>query len=212
MCVTPFAGAPILNAAVHRMWASPVPAYAEAQCCFKSFALRSYQCGRKTWYWLKFWLLDLPSVEFIFWAKSQHCVMLVFIHFCFSVSWRFVSRSCLRTTLRLRCLATDTVSRYSNRATWPSASYKHRTSKLLHGLSQQGICVPFWTPKPLKSTPQDTHIFLWRISKNVNLKHIIEFFHLNIIPMILYKNIMPYFDKFIHVYGWIWVYVLTPLP
>ena len=31
----------------------------------------------------------------------------------------------------------------------------------------------------------------------------IEFFHLHIIPMPLYtyKDIMPYFDKFIHVYG-----------
>ena len=26
-----------------------------------------------------------------------------------------------------------------------------------HGLSQQGIWVPFWTPKPLKRTPQDYH-------------------------------------------------------
>ena len=24
-----------------------------------------------------------------------------------------------------------------------------------HGLSQQGVLVPFWTPKPLKVTPQD---------------------------------------------------------
>ena len=27
---------------------------------------------------------------------------------------------------------------------------------LRHGLSQQGVWVSFWTPKPLKSTPQDT--------------------------------------------------------
>ena len=45
-----------------------------------------------------------------------------------------------------------------------------------HGLSQQGVCVPFWTPKPLKRTPQDTQIFLCGISKNPNLKLIIEFF------------------------------------
>ena len=25
-----------------------------------------------------------------------------------------------------------------------------------HGLSQQGVWVSFWTPKPLKNTPQDT--------------------------------------------------------
>ena len=28
-----------------------------------------------------------------------------------------------------------------------------------HGLSQKGAWVSFWTPKPLKSTPQDTQIF-----------------------------------------------------
>ena len=28
----------------------------------------------------------------------------------------------------------------------------------------------------------------------------IEFFHFHIIPMTLYKDIMPYFDKFIQVY------------
>ena len=44
----------------------------------------------------------------------------------------------------------------------------------VHGLSQQGVYVSFWTPKPLKSTSQDTQ---------------------------LYKDIMPYFDRFIHVYG-----------
>ena len=33
------------------------------------------------------------------------------------------------------------------------------------------------------------------------LKHIIEFFHLHIFPMPSYKDTMPYFDKFIHVYG-----------
>ena len=68
-----------------------------------------------------------------------------------------------------------------------------------HGLSQQGVWVPFWTPKPLKrKSPQDTQIFLCGISKNPNLKLIIEFFHLLIIPMTLYYDIMPYFDEFIH--------------
>ena len=52
-----------------------------------------------------------------------------------------------------------------------------------HGLSQQGVWVSFWTPIPLKSTPQDTQIFLCGISLNVNLKHEIEFFHHHIIPM-----------------------------
>ena len=70
----------------------------------------------------------------------------------------------------------------------------------LHGLSQQGVWVPFWTPKPLKRTPQDTQIFLCGISKNPNLKLIIEFFHLLIIPMTLFNDIMPYFHESIHVY------------
>ena len=71
-----------------------------------------------------------------------------------------------------------------------------------HGLSQQGVWVSIWTPKPLKSTPQDTPQKFRGILKNVNPKHVIEYFHLHIIPMALYKDIMPYSDKFIHVYGW----------
>ena len=71
-----------------------------------------------------------------------------------------------------------------------------------HSLSLQGVWVPFWTPKPLKNTPQDTQIFLRGIFKNVSLKHIIEFFHLYIIPMTLYKDKMTYLYEFIHVYGW----------
>ena len=67
-----------------------------------------------------------------------------------------------------------------------------------HGLSQQGVWVPFCTPKPLKRTPLDTQIFLCGISKNLNLKLIIECFHLLIIP-ILFNDIMPYFDEFVHV-------------
>ena len=70
-----------------------------------------------------------------------------------------------------------------------------------HGLSQQGIWVPFWTPKPLKRTPRDTHIFWCGISKHLNLKLVIEFFHLLIIAMTLFNDIKPYFDEYIHVYG-----------
>ena len=73
---------------------------------------------------------------------------------------------------------------------------------LEHGLSQQGVWVPFGTPKPLKRTPQDTQIILCGISKNLNLKLMIEIFHLLIIPMTLIIDIMPYFDEFLHVYGW----------
>ena len=59
----------------------------------------------------------------------------------------------------------------------------------------------FGHPNPLKMTPQDTQLFLCGISKNLNLKLIIEFSHLLIIPMTLCNGIMPYFDEFIHVYG-----------
>ena len=44
-----------------------------------------------------------------------------------------------------------------------------------HGLSQQGVWVPFWTPIPFKRTPQDTQKILCAISKNLKLKIIIEF-------------------------------------
>ena len=72
---------------------------------------------------------------------------------------------------------------------------------LHHGLSQQGVWVPFWTPKPFKRILQDTQISLCGISKNRNLKLIIEFFHLFIIPMTLFDDIMPNFDELIHVCG-----------
>ena len=60
-----------------------------------------------------------------------------------------------------------------------------------HGLSQQGVWVLFWTPKPLKRTPQDTQKCLCGISKYLNLKLTIEFFNLLIIPMTLFNDIMP---------------------
>ena len=62
MRTTPFSGSPIHTAAVH-FYVSLACAgvYTEAQCCFKSLALRSCQCGRKTRYGLEFWSLDLPS-------------------------------------------------------------------------------------------------------------------------------------------------------
>ena len=77
---------------------------------------------------------------------------------------------------------------------------KNKTFDSMVFASRASGCL-FVTPKPLKSTPQDTHFFLRRISLSVNLKHIIEFFHLHIISMLLYMYIMPYFDKFIDVYG-----------
>ena len=81
----------------------------------------------------------------------------------------------------------------------------------VHGLSQQGVWVPFWTPKPLKRTPQDTQRILCGFSKNLNLKLIIEFYHLLLIPMTFFNDIMPYSDEFIHVYGWNMSILWSPL-
>ena len=80
-----------------------------------------------------------------------------------------------------------------------------------HGLSQQGVWVLFWTPEPLKRTPQDTQKILRGISKYLNLKLIIGFFNLLIIPMTLFNDIMPYFDEFIYVYGWNMSILWSPL-
>ena len=48
------------------------------QCSFKSFALRSCQCGLKTRYWLKFWVLDLPSsrVNFLGGVPALICIYI----------------------------------------------------------------------------------------------------------------------------------------
>ena len=60
----------------------------------------------------------------------------------------------------------------------------------------------FGHPKPYKKHPSGHPNCFVRNFWNVNLKHIFELFHLHIIPITLYKDIMPYFDKFTHVYGW----------
>ena len=83
----------------------------------------------------------------------------------------------------------------------PRVIYCHWMHKGMVLASRASGCL-FGHPKPLKSTPQDTQKILWGISLNVNLKHEIEFFHHHIIPMTLYKDIMPYFDEYIHVYVW----------
>ena len=82
----------------------------------------------------------------------------------------------------------------------------HKTAEYLHGELAGNhlhiLCGSWsWTPKPFERTPQDTPKNLCGISKNLNLKLIIEFFHLYIIPMTLFNDFMPYFDEFIHVYG-----------
>ena len=52
----------------HCICAWHVPAYAKAQCCFKSFALRSCQCGRTRVLVTRF----TERSSSFFWAESQH--------------------------------------------------------------------------------------------------------------------------------------------
>ena len=59
----------------------------------------------------------------------------------------------------------------------------------------------FGHPNPQKEPLRTPNLFLCGISKNLNLKVIIGFSHLLIIPMTLFNDIMPYFDELIHVCG-----------
>ena len=96
---------------------------------------------------------------------------------------------------------------------WPLPLFRHSRATYIaqHGLSQEGVSVSFWTPKPLKSTPQDTQI-LWRgISKNVNLKHIIEFLSIPYDSHDIVQGYHALFDKFTHVYGWNLSILWSPL-
>ena len=68
----------------------------------------------------------------------------------------------------------------------------------------------FGHPNPWKE-PLRTPNFLCGISKNFNLKLIIEFFHLLTIPTTLFNDIMPYFDELTHVYGWNMSILWSPL-
>ena len=60
----------------------------------------------------------------------------------------------------------------------------------------------FGHPNPWKEPLRTPKSFSVEFLKKLNLKLIIKFFHLLIIPMTLFNDIMPYFDKLIHVYGW----------
>ena len=73
-----------------------MPVYTEAQCCFKSLALRSCQCGRKTRYGLEFWSLDLPSAR---------------VNFLGRVPALMPSAHSLSTTLRYHLVDNKKVSR-----------------------------------------------------------------------------------------------------
>ena len=56
----------------------------------------------------------------------------------------------------------------------------------------------FGHPNPSKEPLRTPTSFGVEFQKNLNLKLVIEFFHLLMIPMTLYNDIMPYFDEFIN--------------
>ena len=62
-----------------------------------------------------------------------------------------------------------------------------------HSLSHQGVWASFHHPNPQKfNSPK---CFERNSLKNVIFKHENDFIHLNVIPMTLYKGIMPYFNE-----------------
>ena len=84
-------------------------------------------------------------------------------------------------------------------------------TKVVSSAWPAGCLGVFLHTQTLKNQPSGHPIFLRGISWIINLKLIIEFFHLHTVPMTLYKDIMPYFDKFIHVYGWNQSILWSPL-
>ena len=66
--------------------------------------------------------------------------------------------------------------------------------------SQYGFWASFRHPH-LQKSPFRTHIFCDEFFKNVNFKHTIDFFHLNIMFNTLLMDIMPYFIKWIMLNG-----------
>ena len=59
----------------------------------------------------------------------------------------------------------------------------------------------FWTHNPIKKLPSGhQHFYEWNLKKCQSQGYIIEFLNLHIIPKTLYKDIMPYFDKFMDDY------------
>ena len=59
----------------------------------------------------------------------------------------------------------------------------------------------FRSPNPQKITPQDSPKFFDAFVKMSLSRIQLNLFYINIIPMKLYKDIMQYFNKELHVYG-----------
>ena len=98
--------------------------------------------------------------------------------------------------------------------TWPKAAPLYERPSLDnfdHSLSQQGVWVSFWTPKNLKKHPSGHPKHFMKNFLKCQSQAYNWIFYLHIIPMTMYKDIVPYFDKFIHVYGWNMSILLSPL-
>ena len=67
-----------------------------------------------------------------------------------------------------------------------------------HSLLQQCIWASFGHQTIKKHPSGQPKDF---VRNYINLKHIIDLFHLHIIQMTLFKDIMPNFDRYVHVYG-----------
>ena len=80
-----------------------------------------------------------------------------------------------------------------------------------HSLSQQGVWVSFWTPKHLKITLRTPKPFCEEFFTISFSSISLCFFHIHIIPLTLYKDIMTYRDEFIHVHGWNLSILWSPL-
>ena len=59
----------------------------------------------------------------------------------------------------------------------------------------------FGHPNPQKSSLRTPNFYVGNFLKCQSQAYLIKFFHQSIVPMTLYTDIMPYFDKLIHVYG-----------
>ena len=79
---------------------------------------------------------------------------------------------------------------------------KDNTSKLQgHSLTQQGVWPSFGHPNPQKSPFTTPKIFCKEFLKLSISSTSFHFFHINIIPLALYMDIMLSFIELIHVYG-----------
>ena len=88
-----------------------------------------------------------------YYSNTPNCQADSYIRSC---SFSSPSSSCTDRNIQY-----NTIQYYSNTPNCQADSYIRSCSfsSPSHGLSQQGVLVPFWTPKPLKRIPQGTQMF-----------------------------------------------------